>query len=439
MARMLRCDRCGTEVSEWAARCPTCRGSLENATVSVVPEADTGLPDTGLPNAGLPDPVPARAPVPEPSKSPPRRRTLATFAAGAVGVALIAIFAASKAIDHGRPLPAARPTPTPTPTPTRSPASQGIYTLVYSASTGDLTIVPPDGSSFSLSPGPSPGTPPVVTGNFVTFVSAGSVFSLPRPFLGVPRNLGPGDLVFPSATSGLIGVKRGGAAGPFSIQFIPVAPGTGLPKGPFGLPGGYDPVAEVAGGILLLQRPTGQLQLWQPTAKGFGTFSRTYGKAADVIGIDGDSVAWLSLEGCADDGECPLHISTISSGQDQVVVPPDGHRGFLKGGAFQPSGNLVAAFVVGPLGPTPTASLALVGPQFLVGPFDNSPGDARWRATVVPRSDVRIGEPRGAAVWSPDSERVFFSGLDGAMHSYHPGNDAAEALDRSASYLFTVF
>jgi hypothetical protein len=363
-----------------------------------------------------------------------RRLALPAVVAGGAVLVLVASLLASKPTTHRSVAPPPTQASPASATPTPSPAGQGISTLLYADAPGGLALARPDGTTVPVAQSTPSAARLVSTGGFVTYVYAGQVYALARPFLGVPSGLGPGDLIFPSATSGLVGVMRGAPSGPFTVRFVPVAPGLGLPRGPFTLPGGYEPIAEVAAGILVSQLPRGRIQLWKPSSTGFGTFVRTFGTSAGVVDVSGDLVAWRALDACDPGPECPMHISTISTGADRLVVPPDGHHGFLGGGAFDPSGNQVGAFVLtSPPDSVPSAELAIV-PSFAEVLPNQGP-----HATVIPRSTVQVGEPRGTAAWSPDGSRVFFSGLNGFMHSYHPGNEAADTLNRPASYNVTVF
>ena len=142
-----------------------------------------------------------------------------------------------------------------------------------------------------------------------------------------------------------------------------------------------------------------------------------------MIASAGSSVAWLSADGCAPNGECTLHVTTSDYPDvDQVVQPAPGHEGFLPGGAADPSGTRIAAFVATSRG---HAALAVVDTGIL-------------DTTLVPDSTIAVGHGVATARWTPDDAYVLFSGPGGAMHVYGPGSTRAVSLDVKGSSSFSV-
>src|SRR5262249_1176575 len=121
---------------------------------------------------------------------------------------------------------------------------------------------------------------------------------------------------------------------------------------------------------------------------------------------------------------CTLHVSTSDYplDVDQVVPPASGHQGFLPGGAADPTGTRIAAFVAMSRG---HAALAIVD----TGIVDT---------TLVPDSTIALGRAVPTAQWTPDDAYVLFSGPGGAMHAYGAGSTRAVSLDLKGSSSFSV-
>jgi hypothetical protein len=152
---------------------------------------------------------------------------------------------------------------------------------------------------------------------------------------------------------------------------------------------------------------------------------RAVGHAAAVIGTVNSSLIWLSADTCAPNGECTLHLTTSDDGApdvDHVVQPPPGHMGFLAGGAGDPKGTLIAAFVAGN---RDHAALAIID----TGILDSA---------IVSDSVIAVGHAAATARWTPDSAYVLFSGPGGAMHAYAPGSSRAVSLNFKGSSSFFV-
>lgn len=243
------------------------------------------------------------------------------------------------------------------------------------------------------------------------------------PFSGPVAILGPGAGFFPSVWLDVIGMARGvhgppGGVVTFSLDQLG---GTTPLQSSVPMPPGYGPEAHV-GSDFLVSGPVGQastlLRLWRPVT-GFGT---TFGHVRSVMGISGPTVAWISADGCdASNLERPMHLTDVGTGADHVVTPPLRHYGFLLGGAVGPGGSRIAAFVAGGNSQHPSADLAVV-----------DTGDAN--STLVPGSEVEVGEPLGYASWTPDAAYVLFCGVKGTLRAWSP--DGGPVLDtrQPASY-----
>ena len=360
---MVRCGRCGAEVSAWAARCPECWEELDGAAPVVVMAGG-------------------------------RRRRWGLIAGGCA-VVLVAVVVGGIAVGRrgGRRV---------------SPLA--IYTLVDAGADRNVTVVPLGAGRRIVEPQHATGYPdrPVRTAHGVVFVAGGIAYNLGYPFLGPPRPLGPAEQVLAEGDSPTVSVVRQ-VSGSATVASVPVDPGFVAGTETFTLPAGYEPVARVSRGFLL-QADDGQLRVWN------GTLVATLGRARSVVDVNGDEVAWV-------DTASQLHITDTASGRDAVQAPPAGHSGFIGGGAFSPNGAFLAAFVDGPGSSAgPQAQLVVIGPK----------------ADPAPVATVRVGEPVGSAVWTPDGSWVLFCGLDG-MRAYEPGRAGVVDVGQPGSYSFTVF
>jgi hypothetical protein len=301
-------------------------------------------------------------------------------------------------------------------------ASFRHYTMLYTGQFGPR-LVPLDGSAPSTLMPRGPGDPerPLEVAGGVTFVHRGLAYFLATPVNAPPQGLVPADHLFPMLWPGLIGVQRGIGPESVSVQFVATTPAVGANSPVWQLPAGYQPVAQDGGGILL-DDSSGDLRTWSIDG---GRLGPILGRAASVIDTHVDEVAWRASAGCQG-GECPLHITDAATGADRVVAPPRGFHGFLDGGAFSPDGVQLAAFVSAPPTTGPHAELVVID----VGASS---------INQVGNGVVQIGEPVGAAAWTPDATTVFFSGNNGPMRAYRPGDTRAFAMPVPASYSFAVW
>jgi hypothetical protein len=292
------------------------------------------------------------------------------------------------------------------------------YTVVYTGQKG-VEVVPLDGQHPRY-PMSTDAGPPVGTSAGVAFVHAGTAYLLTPPYDARPRPLLVADGLFPMVWPDMLGADRGvGTGNPTAVYVnLEQAGSPALPGWQF--PPGYRPVGQ-----FFALGPGGLLRDWLPGPGGQVELGRAVGHAAAVIGTVNSSLMWLSAGTCAPNGECTLHLTTSDDGApdvDHVVQPPPGHDGFLAGGAGDPNGTLIAAFVAGS---RDHAALAIIDTGIL-------------DSTIVSDSVIAVGHAAPTARWTPDSAYVLFSGPRGAMHAYAPGSSRAVSLDFKGSSSFFV-
>jgi hypothetical protein len=431
---VLRCTTCGASVSEWAARCPDCGTSAADAISIPVPMSR--FPRRPRPQGG--------------GRWPRISLRVRVVAVGVlVGIGLL-VGMASHRNHHrpGEPRASAPPPPTPStsavapapppPTPSTSavapapptapPSSSAValaalrdYTLLYASQSGPRLLAL-DGSqpSIVMPTGPGDLERPLRVAGGVVFVHQAIAYFLATPIHGPPRALIAADHLFP-AIPGQVGVQRGLGPEPVTVQFLSIPPGTGAISPLWQLPAGYQAVAQSAGGILV-DDMSGELRTLSLAS---GQLGPILGQAATVIDTHLDTVAWRASVGC-DSGECPLHITDATTGADRVVAPPPGHHGFFDGGAFSPDGTQLAAFVSAPPTTSPRSELVIIDvASSIIHPVTNG--------------EIQIGEPGGAAVWTPDATTVIFSGNNGPMLAYRPADTQVLVTNVPASYSFVVW
>jgi hypothetical protein len=407
---VVRCAHCEAAVSEWAARCPECGASLDDAAPIVA--------------------EPAPAPVSPPSSAAvldgARRRRL-SHRSLAIGLAVVAVIGVTTGVvsmgvvSTGRGGPPRSGRAPPGFLRTLQAVGLGPYAVI-STGTDGVHVIPLAGGPESH-PLTTPTGPPVSTSGGVVFVSKGTAFLLAAPFTSPPRALVDADRVFPMVWPGTIGVGSRAGSGAVSLQFVDLQTGNPISAPMGGLPHGYQPVAQV-----LAVGPGGVLRTWEPGSGGRAQLGPALGDTAIVMGTDGQVVAWLAAGDCAPNGECPLHITDIESGPlegDRLVVPPLGHRGFLRGGALSPDGQFLAAFVSVPGGRQAQAELAIIDMT-------------TSQLSLIAGSTIPIDKAGPSAQWTPDGSFVFFSGPHGQMHAYQPGDTRATALDIKGSTSFAI-
>ena len=168
-------------------------------------------------------------------------------------------------------------------------------------------------------------------------------------------------------------------------------------------PAGYEPIAQVEGGLLVQQSPEGPIRMWKTSADGSGEFTTTIAPHGRVADARGDLLAWID-DGACGVVACPLHVTRISTQVDRLVEAPPGSEGFLFGGAFSPDGGYLAAYAAFPPETDVQQRLAVID----LGSMTSTV------AGPVPASQSQ------AAVWTPDGAWVFFCGFPGPLRAFRP-------------------
>jgi len=388
------CPACGTEVSEWAANCPTC-----GCAIGAGPDPPVGGDDVD----DVAD-VMAR-----------RRRWLPTVAI-ALWAAIIAGTAGGVAWrtwgHHGAAT-----------TDARLPADLANRQVFYAQPDqtlivrGDGRIVgsfPPDleGAGF-------PERPLIAADRTAVFIHGRRAYRA-APGSNQVQPVGPADRLIPSAGLEVGLVVNGVGSEPSTVRYVGVA---GRPAtAPEALPRDSTAVARLVTGLLVLSGE-GHLHF------AGGARSLNLGPVDSIMGTFVATVAWTARDGCSPFPAltgCPLHITETGSGADRTVAPPPGYRGFAGGGSFSPDGSHLAAFVFNSSTTNPTVRPVLITTRT---------GEMQVLGPVVP-----AGEPIGSAAWSPDGHWLFFCGLSGPLYAQpvgrHGGTGPAIALPLPASYAF---
>lgn len=253
-----------------------------------------------------------------------------------------------------------------------------------------------------------------------------------------PVNLGPADHLFPAATNAFVGVYRAGSGGQSpTVQMVAVT-GSVRSSPTSSFPAGWQPVAQASTGIVVSRSQNGNLalELWQPGPTPGGTVLKQWGPARSVIDVSGNEVAWLDASGCDPQGECPLHITNLSTFADAIAHPPPGYTGFLAAGAFSPENvDNLAMLVYDASSGFAQARLALV--EATTGSA-TAAGD--WVATLLPQSEVTPGSDiPGHVAWTPDGARILFAGGSGPIEEFALGDTQSFQTTAQASYAFTLY
>ncbi|HLI57938.1 MAG TPA: hypothetical protein VKY26_13015, partial [Actinomycetota bacterium] len=252
-----------------------------------------------------------------------------------------------------------------------------------------------------------------------------------------PVDLGPADHLFPAATNGLVGVYRAGTGGQSAtMQMVAVtASASSSPVSVF--PAGWQPVAQANTGIVIEQPQNGNLglELWQPNTSPGAAVLKSWGPAKAVVDVSGNEMAWLAADGCDPQGECPLHITNLSTFADTIAKPPPGYSGFLASGAFSPDNvDTLAILVYDASTGFAQARLALV--QTASG----SATAGTWLGSLLPQAEVTPGKTiPGHVCWTPDGGRILFAGGSGSIQEFALGDVQSYPLSVGASYGFTVY
>jgi len=455
---VVRCVGCEAAVSEWARRCPSCGHDVSDAPALSDEPASA---EAAAPPAPGHEPAASanasEAPVTRPalrqaaSDASPRspgpshqRRSRLVIAVGAA-VAIVAAGVAGLAVSHRWPSGRGSAHLARSSLLASVPDALRGYAVIYVDH--DVSVLPLNGQPERVVPGLSTSAypdVPVRAGRSVVVASEGTAYRLTKPFHRRAQALGPADHLVPVMAPGDVGLVRGSPPGPLTVQEISVtsAAGAGPLAQPARLPAGYDAVAQVDTGVLVVQTPRSgvsgrRLAVWQPY--GGGHFTRTLGHATSVIGVHGSTVAWRAERSCGSSSGSYLHLTDTTTGTDRVTGTPEGHCRYEDGGAFSPDGRLLAVFVDAPPSIGPNAQLAVIDLSADV--------PTQVAQSVVPG-------PGWTAVWSPDGKVVLFGGVScsgppggcveeahghgGPLLAFQPGDAGAVALFIPSSSSFIV-
>ncbi|MCU4185463.1 hypothetical protein K6U06_13905 [Acidiferrimicrobium sp. IK] len=408
-------------VSEWAARCPSCRADVSQLPLLPAPPAvSEPLPDgypTPLPGDGTTSPA---GPVPA---SPSRRWRLA--AGVAAGLAAVLVVGLTTSGTGGRTAADATGAPgrngvSPVPpgpaTGSVLPESLRSSVVVYTDAPEPISVAPGTPvttATRTVARGALAGSQPVPAGPhhavaLGTGVRGGWAVLLDAPGAGMQtevEQIAPADLVFPGAGSS-VGIGR--IAGDVTtVQVVTVGAAAGSPTFTVGaprvLPAGARPAAVMADGSLAVRTERNELAVVGPDGLG-----PSLGQLGAVLGVWGSTVAWTSATDCTANGACPLNLTDAALGATRPVPPPVGTDGFAAGGAFSPDGAMVLVFAVAPS--SPGAALLSLTPVLI----DTAKARVDRGLPSVETRSVQ-GVPVGVAWWTADGTWTVYSGLAGSV------------------------
>lgn len=416
----VRCS-CGMEVSEWAARCPTCRADVTGLVSDA--SADEHWPE-GPPDDHWPEgpPVEVRR-----SDGLLRRRggrgwLLAAGATAAAGV-LVAVVA-GRGSTPTRPVAADPQVPSTIAGAVPSDSSQFLplalqeSVVVYTDAPQPISVVPGatvTASSAAVASAALPGAQPVSAGTngavaLGTGVHTGEALYLssaggdnPLSVIGI----GQADTLVPG-TGSLVGIGRT-HGDVVTVDVLDITQSrlavTHPAEAPMILPAGDRPVAVLSDGSVAVR--TEQNQLLVIGVHGPGV---SLGQLGAVLSVTGRTLAWTSATGCTPVGACPLELTDLSTGRTRAVPPPAGTYGFAVGGAFSPDGSTLLAFAAPPS--DPGASLVSLTPVFVeVASAHVDKGLPSVASRAVQ------GVPVGVAWWVAGGSWAVYSGLVGVVSS----------------------
>lgn len=234
---------------------------------------------------------------------------------------------------------------------------------------------------------------------------------------GTVTSLGPGNQVFASVDRSIVYVATGsGQLAQFSASGQPTGHDLHIPGGWFlsdsSLLG--DPTPVTANGILVQSAPVQigrsplTLAIWDPATSHVHVIGRVW----KVIGTHtkpeahSSLIAWLPAR-CEAVRNCPMEITNSSTLSTRSVYSPYG-QGFEWGGGFSPDGSVLAAFVRGPTGLSPTARLVFV--------------TGSGQVHQVLGTTIDNGDSLAWAAWFPDSRHLIVGGVgspNGVQYDNH--------------------
>jgi hypothetical protein len=270
---------------------------------------------------------------------------------------------------------------------------------------------------------------PVSVGDAVVFVDGGQAKAISSPSFGPPSTIGAADRLIAGVNPGQVWLVRDQSPGPQTVQ-LGCVHGAAVFCTPqltaaLTVPAGTIPLAPVLNNLLLEHTGAGVTAppvVWDPLAN---RVVYAFSEPLDVVATHYSQVAWRGGRqgACTVDAECPLHLTDVQTGTDELIPPPPGANGYLGGGAFSPDGTYLAAFVASP------------GPPLRARPVLIRLAD---KHTEPQTTTVAIGEPVGAAAWDGSGTVVFVSGIDGAILACRPATATPIVLPAPASYTFTA-
>jgi hypothetical protein len=245
---------------------------------------------------------------------------------------------------------------------------------------------------------------------------------------GTVTMLGPGNQVFASPDRSRVYVATGrGGLSEFTSRGLPTGQTLQIPSGWFLADSSLlgDPSPVIVDGILVESAPVQisksplALAIWDPATGHVRRLGYVWKVIATYTkpGARSSLIAWTPAS-CERVPNCPLEITDSATLLTRSVYSPFGH-GFEWGGAFSPDGSVLAAFVPGSFGLSPTARLVLI--------------TGAGKIHLVPGTTINNGDSLAWAAWYPDSQHLIVGGVgspDGVPNDNHY---LVDALTRTAA------
>jgi hypothetical protein len=440
----VRCRGCQAEVSEWAALCPVCRRSLDDAEPLPVPDPPPPPPAPQLESprpvserpvserAGAEDPwdeEDGRVDAPWGGAISTRGRQVVLSAVAAVAIiGLVVGLVVSGRGHHVAPSSAPTTPPVSATTPaTTLPAALADERLffadpgrtgLYQSDGVDLGNVKVEGTGYPLEP-------LVSSLGIVVFIHDEDAFRTSVDASAPAVELGGASWIFPGR-NGTIGVQSKAPGGRSIVRYM-AADGAYSRRGPATvLPAGDTAIAQVPLGLVVAhganlalafnQLAHLQISLLMPAKRAAGgdgftavppadelSSTESLGEGTAIIGVHRATVAWIR---CPRDlsVDCSLHIVNTTTLSTQVVRYPADSSGFAQGGGFSPNGTLLATFVR--TGVPDGASLVHAEVYDLASGLLTPIGPGLLAAELT-----------GSGTWSADGRYLYFGGLLGSLYA----------------------
>jgi hypothetical protein len=439
----VRCRGCQTEVSEWAALCPSCRRSLEDAELLPDPEPPPPPPADPAPVVGEPtDPWAEDGPEEEEDEGEPPSRRLArgrtAVLAGIAAVVLVGAAVGVAGLSRGgghhqvrSGVSATQPNEAQVAVP-HLPADLAGERLFF-ADPGMTGLYQTDGAELSKLRVQGDGFPlePLVSGlGIIVYIHDNRAYRTSVGASGPTTDLGPATWIFPGL-NGSIGIQNAVGPGPSTIRYMKADGTFDFNQRTTVLPANETAIAEVPLGLviasgsdlsvpinevghlrisLVAQRKETNLQI-----EASGAMSLTpefLGAATAVIGVHGATVAWIRCPG-DESVNCSLVLLNTTNMYTRVVQEPPDSSGFAQGGGFSPDGGRLAVFV--------RSGISDGGSVLQLEVYDLATG------ALTPVGPALVAdEPDGSATWSMDGLYLYFGGLLGQMYA-EPATDIGSA------------